>query len=212
MARRPGSQTRKWRHRASRAASAALVHLLAAELAVDGIGVMSVSPGMIASRRQEAQHAVRGGDQTFEQWRAEEVQRRRIAANRIGEATDVAVQAVMQVSPLSSYVIGADLEVSGGLGLKSSRREAPRDLSLARGWGWGLPASVPCSARTSRWRALGGGAPPSGVPGWVAGQLVRGLGHSGGRRLQRARGFGYSTVPIRGKSGLVVAQTSHTIT
>ena len=89
------------------AAKAALVNLtrsMTRELAVKGIRVNALAPGMMATDMSAAVLAERG-----DHYRA------RIPLGRIADPAEVADVAVFLCSPRSAYVAGATLDVSGGM-------------------------------------------------------------------------------------------------
>ena len=102
----------------ARAAVASLVHLLALRFASDGIRVNAVNLGAIVTDRQRQRHAVSGENEDFEQWCAREVDRRSIPLGRMGRPADVAPMVALLLSPLSGYITGASVDVSGGLGVR----------------------------------------------------------------------------------------------
>lgn len=103
---------------AARAAVANLVHLLAHRLATDGIRVNAVNLGAIATDRQRDRHAASGSAADFEQWCAQEAERRAIPLRRMGQPGEVAPVVTLLVSPLSGYITGTSVDVSGGLGAR----------------------------------------------------------------------------------------------
>ncbi len=105
---------------ATSAARAGLLNLsrsLATELAP--VRVNSVLLGLIDSgqwtRRYEA--AVAGGatHQSYDEWAAALADDRGIVLGRLGRSEEVADMVTVLLSPTSSYVTGATLEVSGGV-------------------------------------------------------------------------------------------------
>lgn len=113
LARQPES-----RLAATGAARAALLNLstsLAGELAADGVRVNSVCLGLIDTgqwrRRYEASGSVLG----YDAWAAEIAADRGVALGRIGTADEVAFPIVGLLSPRSSYVTGASLDIGGGV-------------------------------------------------------------------------------------------------
>jgi NAD(P)-dependent dehydrogenase (short-subunit alcohol dehydrogenase family) len=100
---------------ACRAAEASLVTSVAPQLAAQGIGIVSVNPGMILTDRQKARHA-QLSDLLFDDWVAAEVARRRIALGRPGTADDVAAIVCFLLSPLAGYATGTSIDVAGGIG------------------------------------------------------------------------------------------------
>lgn len=102
----------------ARAAVASLVNLLALRLASDRIRVNAVNLGAIMTDRQRQRHAALGGNENFEQWSVRESDRRSIPLERMGRPGEVAPMVAMLLSPLSSYITGASVDVSGGLGVR----------------------------------------------------------------------------------------------
>jgi NAD(P)-dependent dehydrogenase (short-subunit alcohol dehydrogenase family) len=101
---------------AARAAVGAVAAMLAKTLAPQGIRVNTVNLGAIRTDRQVARHAESGTDMDFDEWCAGEARRRGIPAGRFGLPEEVAPVVALLLSPLSSYVLGASVDVSGGLG------------------------------------------------------------------------------------------------
>jgi NAD(P)-dependent dehydrogenase (short-subunit alcohol dehydrogenase family) len=102
----------------ARAAVANLVHLLAHRFAADGVRINAVNLGAIATDRQRQRHAASGAKEDFEQWCAREADRRAIPLGRMGRPHEVAPTVALLVSPLSSYITGVSVDVSGGLGAR----------------------------------------------------------------------------------------------
>lgn len=102
----------------ARAAVASLVHLLAHRFATDGIRVNAVNLGAIVTDRQRQRHAASGAIEDFDKWCVREADRRAIPLGRMGRPDEVAPAIALLVSPLSSYITGASLDVSGGLGAR----------------------------------------------------------------------------------------------
>jgi NAD(P)-dependent dehydrogenase (short-subunit alcohol dehydrogenase family) len=89
---------------------------MANEFAPKGIRVNSILIGVIESgqihRRHEAQ--AKAGE-SWEDWSAALAKDRGIPLGRIGRAEEAAQAIFFLASPLSSYITGATLDVSGGL-------------------------------------------------------------------------------------------------
>jgi NAD(P)-dependent dehydrogenase (short-subunit alcohol dehydrogenase family) len=103
---------------ATGAARAALLNLstaLAAELAPDGVRVNSVCLGLIDTGQWRRRYEAAGTEQSYEAWTAELAADRGIALGRIGSAEEVAFPIVGLLSPRSSYVTGASLDIGGGV-------------------------------------------------------------------------------------------------
>jgi NAD(P)-dependent dehydrogenase (short-subunit alcohol dehydrogenase family) len=103
---------------ATGAARAALLNLsasLATELAPDGARVNSVCLGLIDTGQWRRRYEASSTDQTYEEWAAEIAADRGIALGRFGSADEVAFPIVGLLSPRSSYVTGASLDIGGGV-------------------------------------------------------------------------------------------------
>ena len=103
---------------ATGAARAALLNLstaLAGELAADGVRVNSVCLGLIDTGQWHRRHAASGSALGYDEWAAEIAADRGIALGRIGTAGEVAFPIVGLLSPRSSYVTGASLDIGGGV-------------------------------------------------------------------------------------------------
>lgn len=101
---------------ALRAAVANLTRTLAVEVAPAGIRVNAINLGMIMTGRQRARYVASGSALTFAEWCAREAARRGVLLGRPGEPREVAPVAALLLSPLSSYVTGTSIDVSGGSG------------------------------------------------------------------------------------------------
>jgi NAD(P)-dependent dehydrogenase (short-subunit alcohol dehydrogenase family) len=101
---------------AARAALASLARSLAVELGPAGVCVNAISLGAIITDRQLARHAATGTSRSFEDWCDDEALRRGVLLGRLGRPEEVAPIAALLVSPLSSYITGTSIDVSGGSG------------------------------------------------------------------------------------------------
>jgi NAD(P)-dependent dehydrogenase (short-subunit alcohol dehydrogenase family) len=102
----------------ARAAVANAVYLLARELAAEGVRVNAVNLGAIVTDRQRQRHVDSRSGEEFEEWCLREAQRRAIPLKRMGRPEEVAPVVAFLLSPLSSYITGASVDVSGGLGVR----------------------------------------------------------------------------------------------
>lgn len=100
---------------ATRAAVLNLGRSLAIELAPN-VCVNVVNLGAIATERQLSRHQESGSDLPFDEWCTQEAQRRGVLLNRLGTAAEVAPVVALLLSPLTSYVTGASIDVAGGFG------------------------------------------------------------------------------------------------
>lgn len=102
----------------SRAALSNLGVLLAQELAAEGITVNRLNLGPIATERQQARYQEAGSSEPFAQWSLGEAARRQVPLGRFGSESEVVPWLLLMLSPLASFVTGAELNVSGGLGAR----------------------------------------------------------------------------------------------
>lgn len=102
----------------SRAALSNLGVLLARELAAEGITVNRLNLGPIATERQQTRYQESGSSEPFEQWSLSEASRRQVPMGRFGSESEVVPWLLLMLSPLASFVTGAELNVSGGLGTR----------------------------------------------------------------------------------------------
>lgn len=102
-----------------RAAVANLTRSLAVELGQAGVRVNAINLGMITTERQLARYAASAISKTFDEWCAQEVARRDVLLGRPGQPREVAPVAAFLLSPLSSYITGTAIDVSGGSGART---------------------------------------------------------------------------------------------
>lgn len=102
----------------SGAARAALLNLsatLAAELGTDGVRVNSVCLGLIDTGQWRRRYEALNTPQSYEAWSADLASDRGIKLGRFGTADEVAFAIVGLLSPRSSYITGASLDIGGGV-------------------------------------------------------------------------------------------------
>jgi len=102
----------------ARAGLGNLAVLLAKEVAGAGICVNRINLGPILSGRQRSRYEESASTVPYEQWIGQEASRRRVPLGRMGEIEEVVPWILMLVSPLASFVTGAEINVSGGLGAR----------------------------------------------------------------------------------------------
>lgn len=104
---------------AARAGVANLTRSLAIELASESILVNSVNLGAIATSRQHTLHQDSGSPLDFDAWSQAEALRRGILLGRFGDPAEVVPAVLLLLSPLSSYITGSSIDISGGSGTTS---------------------------------------------------------------------------------------------
>jgi NAD(P)-dependent dehydrogenase (short-subunit alcohol dehydrogenase family) len=104
---------------ASRAAVASLARSLAVELGPEQILVNTISLGAIVTSRQRDRHQASGSGQPFQEWCDAEARRRGVLVGRLGTPAEVAPAVLLLLSPLSSYITGSSIDVSGGAGART---------------------------------------------------------------------------------------------
>jgi len=104
---------------ATSSARAAILNLLksmANEFAPKGIRVNSILIGIIESGQIHRRHEAQAKDgESWEEWSAALARARKIPLGRIGRAQEAAQAIFFLASPLSSYITGTTLDISGGL-------------------------------------------------------------------------------------------------
>ncbi|MEZ7002106.1 SDR family oxidoreductase [Streptomyces sp. AD55] len=100
---------------AARAALLNLTRTLATDLGPRGIRVNSVSLGLVDTGQWRRRHREDGGGHDYATWSAGLAADRGIPMGRLGTAEEVAFPIVTLLSPRSSYVTGATLDVGGGV-------------------------------------------------------------------------------------------------
>lgn len=103
---------------ATGAARAALLNLsaaLASELAADGIRVNSVCLGLIDTGQWQRRYEASGTERSYDEWAADLAADRGIVLGRIGSPEEVAFPIIGLLSPRSSYITGASLDIGGGV-------------------------------------------------------------------------------------------------
>jgi len=104
---------------ASRAALSQIAKMLAADLAEEEICVNTVNIGVIDTARQVSRFEKSGTDLAYDEWLRSEAQRRGIPFGRVGKIDEVAPAILFLLSPLSSYLTSASIDVAGGLNGKT---------------------------------------------------------------------------------------------
>ena len=104
---------------ATSSARAAVLNLnssMAAEFAPKGIRVNSILMGLVESEqwRRRFEEQAKGG-QTWEDWTRELAKTKSIPLGRLGKPHEAAKAIFFLASPLSSYITGTTLDISGGL-------------------------------------------------------------------------------------------------
>lgn len=99
---------------ASRAAVSQVAHMLAEDLAADGICVNAVNIGVIETSRQIDRYKISGSSLNYAAWAKKEAERRGIALGRFGRVEEVSPIVLLLLSPLSSYITGSSIDVAGG--------------------------------------------------------------------------------------------------
>lgn len=100
------------------AARAGLLNLsrsLANDLAAEHIRVNSVLLGLIDTGQWQRRYADSDTELDFEEWSADIAADRGISLGRFGTAEELAFPITTMLSPLSSYITGASLDVGGGV-------------------------------------------------------------------------------------------------
>ncbi|MGF6886532.1 NAD(P)-dependent dehydrogenase (short-subunit alcohol dehydrogenase family) [Nocardia sp. GAS34] len=113
LARQP--ETRLVTTSAARAGLLNLTKSLSLELAPEGVRVNTVSLGLVDTGQWRRRYEESGTARSFAEWEAEIAADRGVGLGRFGRAEEVAAMVVTLLSPRSSYVTGADLDVCGGV-------------------------------------------------------------------------------------------------
>ncbi|WP_216894936.1 SDR family oxidoreductase [Nocardia alni] len=100
---------------AARAGLLNLTKSLSLELAPENIRVNTVSLGLVDTGQWRRRYEESGTAQSFAEWEAQIAADRGVGLGRFGRADEVAAMVVTLLSPRSSYVTGADLDVCGGV-------------------------------------------------------------------------------------------------
>lgn len=99
---------------AARAAVSQVAHMLAEDLAADGICVNAVNIGVIETSRQTDRYKISGSSLNYAAWANKEAERRGIAFGRFGRTEEVSPMVLLLLSPLSSYITGSSIDIAGG--------------------------------------------------------------------------------------------------
>jgi NAD(P)-dependent dehydrogenase (short-subunit alcohol dehydrogenase family) len=100
----------------ARAGVLSLAHSMASEFAAKGIRVNSILLGLVESeqwRRRHAEQALPG--ESFDDWSRALAASKQIPMGRLGKPEEAARAIFFLASPLSSYITGTALDVSGGV-------------------------------------------------------------------------------------------------
>lgn len=99
---------------AARAGTLNLAKSLAQELASDGIRVNTVCLGLVDTGQWRRRYEASGSPGDYATWQAELTSNRGVPLGRFGTADEVASMVVVLLSPRSSYVTGAAIDIAGG--------------------------------------------------------------------------------------------------
>lgn len=108
-------ETRLLATSAARAGALNLVKGLSGEFAPRGIRVNAVLLGLIDSGQWRRRYEAEPAGKPYEQWQADLAADRQIPLGRLGRPEEPAAAIVFLASPLSSYITGTAIDVSGGL-------------------------------------------------------------------------------------------------
>lgn len=98
---------------ASRASVKQAAQMLASALAPE-ICVNTVNIGVIDTERQFVKYKKTEQSLTYPQWKEQEARRRGIPLERMGSVEEVVPMILLLLSPLSSYISAAAIDISGG--------------------------------------------------------------------------------------------------
>lgn len=101
----------------ARAAVANLAKILTRELAENLICVNTINLGAIDTDRQKEKYQKASLDISYGEWVKTEATRREIPFKRFGQPEEVAALITFLLSPLSSYITGSFIDISGGMKL-----------------------------------------------------------------------------------------------
>ncbi len=99
---------------AARAAVSNLAQSISIELAPDNICVNTINIGAVDTGRQLDRYHKAKAPASFEEWKAHEAERRGIALRRFGRVEEVSPFVALCLSPLSSYLTSAEIDLFGG--------------------------------------------------------------------------------------------------
>lgn len=101
---------------AARAGALNLSRTMAEELATEGIRINSICLGLVDTDQWRRRYQQSGTDLDYESWQRQLATERRVTLGRFGTPAEVAAVIAFLLSPRSSYLTGAVIDVAGGLG------------------------------------------------------------------------------------------------